>query len=304
MTSQGRSLHRLRQPFDLLGRLGDYFAGRYLAKRARQHVADGLPSLAGFAFDYIAREVSLRGAFEREELAMLAQFLAPLADRFAATVALDIGANIGNHSLFFASHFKTVHSFEPNPRTFGVLSVNAGLVANVSVHNLALGDEPGTLSLTFNSLNVGEASLVQSYQGVSVSNVDVAVGVVDELAGQFGPVSFVKIDVEGFEPQVLRGTKILLREQHPIVAFEQNRAAFIDGRSEAAELLQEAGYRLCVMTKRNVGYGLIGQLRSAVAKMVNGIEYDIIEVERLTPGHYPMIIAVWPDDLTLLTRPV
>lgn len=303
MNSQGRSLHRLRQPFDLFGKVGDYFVGRYLAKRARQHVADGLPPLAGFAFDYIAREVNLHGAFEREELAILTEFLAPLADRFAATAALDIGANIGNHSLFFAPRFKSVHCFEPNPRTFGVLSVNAKLAANVSVYNMALGEESGTLTLTFNPLNLGEASLVQRYEGAAASTVDVLVGVMDDLAGQFGRVSFIKIDVEGFEPQVLHGASVLLREQHPVVAFEQNPAAFADGRSETAEFLQAAGYRLCVMTKRNVGKGMIGQLRSAVAKIVSGIEYDIIEVDRLTPGHYPMIIAVWPDDLPLLTRP-
>ena len=302
MTSQGRSLHRLRQPFDLFGKLGDHLVGRYLAKRARQHVADGLPPLAGFAFDYIAREVNLRGAFEREELAMLAEFLAPMADRFAGTTALDIGANIGNHSLFFAPRFKAVHSFEPNPRTFGVLSVNARLADNVTVHNMALGEEAGTLTLTYNPLNVGEASLVQSYDGAAVRKVDVEVGVVDAMAGSFGPVSFIKIDVEGFEPQVLRGARQLLTEQHPVIAFEQNPPAFADGRSETAEFLQSLGYRLCVMTKRNVGHGLLGQLRSVVAKLASGIEYDIVEVDRLAPGHYPMIIAVWPGDLPLLTR--
>ena len=39
--------------------------------------------------------------------------------------ALDIGANIGNHSVFLSKFFKKIHSFEPNPKTYDVLSLNS-----------------------------------------------------------------------------------------------------------------------------------------------------------------------------------
>lgn len=303
MMPAGRPLHRSRQQFDLFGRVADYLVGRFLARRAQRHVVAGNPPLAAFAFDYIGREVALRGQFEREELAVLDDFLSPLAGRFAAATALDIGANIGNHSLFFAQRFRAVHAFEPNPRTFGVLSVNARLVDNITPHNIGLGAEPGTLSLAFDPLNVGEASLVSPTDGVTAPNhCDVRVERLDDIAADFGSVALVKIDVEGFEPQVLRGAAKFLRDQRPVIVFEQNGSAFVDGRSETVALLQAAGYTLCVMAKRHVSGHLLGQMVSGMRKLVGGISYDIIAVDTLPPGHYPMIVAVDPADLTLLTR--
>lgn len=307
MMPVGRPLHRSRQHFDLLGRVADYLIGRHLARRAQRHMVAGNPPLAAFAFDYIGREVALRGQFEHEELAVLDDFLAPLAGRFAVATALDIGANIGNHSLFFARRFRSVHAFEPNPRTFGVLSVNARLVDNITPHNIGLGAEPGTLSLAFDPLNVGEASLVSSADAASASSqrlnhCDVRVERLDDIAGDFGAVALVKIDVEGFEPQVLRGGAKFLRDQRPVIVFEQNGSAFVDGRSETVELLQAAGYALCVMAKRHVSGNPLGQMMSGLRKLVGGICYDIIAVDALPPGHYPMIVAVDPADLALLSR--
>jgi len=271
---------------------------RLLAGRARRHLRDGLPPVAMFAFDYIGNEIAVRGRFEREELSALADFLAPLADRFANGTAVDIGANIGNHSLFFAEHFRMVHSFEPNPRTFGALTLNAALVDNVVVHNVALGERTETATLTFDPLNIGEASLSAGAGGSKM--VDVKVERLDDLADQFDDIAFVKIDVEGFEPQVIAGTRGMIERFHPVIAFEQNRNAFADGRSATAELLISMGYRLCVFAKRNEGHGVAGHALATLRKAYSGTVFDVVAIERLTPGHYPMVVAVSDADLALL----
>lgn len=302
MTLARRPLHIFRQRFDLLRRLVDYMAGRYLAARAREHIGAGRAPVAVFAFDFIGRDIALKGQFERDDLAVLDDFLAPLRERFVSGTALDIGANIGNHSLFFADRFALVHCFEPNPLTFGVLSVNARLAPNITLHNVALGDRPAMLPLAFNSLNVGEASLVAKNESLPVSGCEVEVKRLDDLAVDLGDVSLMKLDVEGFEANVIRGALETLRDNQPVLIFEQNPDAFVSGRSEAAELLQQEGYVLCVFKKRGSGQGGLRRIAGLVQKVLLGLRYDVVPVETLQPGHYSMIVALPPADAALLAR--
>jgi FkbM family methyltransferase len=302
MTPAGKPVHSSNHRFDLFRRLGDFVVARYLAARARQHVRDGRPPVAAFAFDYIGRDIALNGQFEREDLAALDDFLCPFRERFAQSTALDIGANIGNHSLFFARRFAAVHSFEPNPRTYGVLAVNAQLAPNITTHNVALGDEPGLLTLTFNPLNVGEASLIAGQGAAGADHSDVKVEILDDFLPRLDQITLMKIDVEGFEAPVLRGARQTIQTHRPIVVFEQNADAFIEGRSEVAELLQREGYTLCVLSKRHADTGMVGRLRGVIRKVIKGVQFDITPVDTLIPGHYSMIVALAESDMTLLAQ--
>lgn len=284
-------LRSFRRPFGFRRRLGDLIIGRFLARRAAALLDEGHPPIAIFAHDYIGRQISLQGRFEREELDILFAFLSPLAKRFNRQVALDIGANVGNHSLYFAPHFAEVRSFEPNPRTFALLSANALLDHRIHVQRTALGDTLGTLPLRFNPANVGEASLKADNGGLSV---DVPVQRLDDLIEPEADVGFIKIDVEGFEEQVFRGAMRVLAGK-PVIAFEQNPPAFEKGRSAVAEQLQGLGYQLCLLEKRDVG-----GISALVSKLIRGVRYDVVPVDRLAPGHYPMILALGPDDLEQL----
>jgi FkbM family methyltransferase len=287
-------LQSFRRPFALGQRLGDLLIGRYLARRADALLAAGHPPIAIFAHDYIGRQISLQGRFEREELDILFAFLRPLGDRFARQVALDIGANVGNHSLYFAPHFAEVRSFEPNPRTFALLAANALLDPKIQVQQTALGDAAGTLPLRYNPANVGEASLMADGAGSGGHSVDVPVQRLDDLVDPAADVGFIKIDVEGFEEQVFRGAARVLAGR-PVIAFEQNPAAFVNGRSAVADQLQALGYQLCLLGKRDVG-----GLGALISKLVHGVRYDVVPVDLLAPGHYPMILALGPDDLARL----
>lgn len=298
MTKAKGPLFTAHARFDLAGRAVELFLTRLLARRSEQHVADGLPPVAIFAFDYIGREIAVRGQFEGDELNVLADFLKPLSTRFASTVALDVGANIGNHSLFFAQRFGKVHAFEPNPRTFGLLKVNASLTDNIVVHNIGLGSKRGRASLNFNPLNVGEASLTPVQKGPM--DVEIQIERLDDLSNQLGNVAFIKLDVEGFEPEVLAGAKAFLERFRPVVAFEQNPSAFVDGRSAAAELLVSMGYQLCILSRSEAGTGLLGRLVTRLRRLGQGVRYDVIAVETLAPGHYPMVIALNEEDFETL----
>ena len=80
--------------------------------------------MAIFSFDHIGHKINLDGVYERNELDFLFEWLATHSPDVFNGTAIDIGANIGNHSLYLSNYFEKVVSFEPHPRTFKLLEIN------------------------------------------------------------------------------------------------------------------------------------------------------------------------------------
>ena len=81
------------------------------------------PNIAIFAFDRIGADISILGIYEKEVLEGLKDFIFNKIDT-QKSVCLDVGANIGNHSLYFAQFFNQVYSIEPHPEIFELLKFN------------------------------------------------------------------------------------------------------------------------------------------------------------------------------------
>lgn len=139
-------------------------------------------------------------------------------------VAIDVGANVGNHSVFFGSFVAgRVICVEPNhavlPHLRRNTSVNPGSYEIVSK---GLGSARGRGSIEVpNQRNVGSARLVQG-------NGEVPITTLDEIAPSSG-VSLIKIDVEGMELDVLRGARATLSEQQPHLVVEAATEASLAG---------------------------------------------------------------------------
>lgn len=173
----------------------------------------------------IDRDLLFRGEYE-PQLTLLLSRLTPVGG-----VTVDVGANIGCHTLTLAQAVGSkglVFAFEPNPPIRAVLERNVALnkFENVHIFNCALGDEPGTLPLRVpqaNSAehsNMGLASLValetpHDLINVPVQTLDAALGDLE-----LDRVDVVKIDVQGYECQVLRGMANILERHRPAVIFE------------------------------------------------------------------------------------
>jgi FkbM family methyltransferase len=137
-------------------------------------------------------------------------------------VAVDVGANIGNHSLWFAAVCGLpVVAFEPVTHKELRRNVEG---YDVSVQPVALGAKPGR------ARHVGDWRLKPGG--------DLPVVTLDSF-GLMG-VAFIKIDVEGMEPDVLAGTSDLLSREHPVIYAETWGD---DATARVRKVLAPHGYR-------------------------------------------------------------
>lgn len=174
-------------------------------------------------YDTICKKIFTDGLYEKELLFGLSK----IGD-FSNSVCVDIGANIGNHSLFFSKIFNTVISFEPSQRNVWILKANLELnnIKNVTVIPKGLSDESGYISMgnDENKLDTNNGFAIDaqlsSFKTLD-SQVEIAIGD-NELEGMEleKRIRLIKIDVEGLEPKVINGLKKTILSHKPIVAWE------------------------------------------------------------------------------------
>ena len=163
--------------------------------------------------DHIFRVLRETGGFyEPELLGALQGLLAP------GDVVVDVGANIGNHTVFFAGVCGcSVIAVEPAPAALDLLRQNVasnGLEDKVTIVAQALASEKGhgRIVAPDNTHNLGLNS-------VELGDGDVDVSTLDDLCRDISP-KLIKIDVEGMELAVLRGGRGVIEEHKPAVCAE------------------------------------------------------------------------------------
>lgn len=235
--------------------------------------AQKLPQVACFAFDVISSSIMVDGRFEAEELDALQRLVFPKLDH--RRVCLDIGANIGNHSLFFADHFDRVLAFEPHPRTFRLLELNAELVDNVETHNIGLSDSAGTVSAAPIAGNIGMASIGRNADE-SAHSVEFDVLRLDalQLGEKHQSIDFLKIDVEGHELPALMGASVTLQKHKPVVAMEVLKDDIHNGTSEAIEFLTSLGYAHRYVLQSNRPFSRAPKAISKLMVTLAGLLFD------------------------------
>jgi len=138
-------------------------------------------------------------------------------------IALDIGAHCGTWTVALSRAFTHVFSFEPNPRVFNNLCANLALrnLANVDARRCCLSSEKKTTTYFFRSPD-GGGNGIEPLSGTidaSCPQMPVETTTLDCLFAADSPkITFIKIDVEGHELDVLRGaTHLIARDSPPIV---------------------------------------------------------------------------------------
>lgn len=155
----------------------------------------------------------------------------------AGDCVVDIGACIGNHSVFFAGIAGAqVDAFEPNPEALELLRANVelnDLGDLVTIHAAGLGSqEESARAEKVHEDNLGSARLVVGAEG------DLTVRRLDDVELS-GPPALIKVDVEGMELDVLLGGERTIREAQPLIYVE---CATRGQLTEVLELLVSWGF--------------------------------------------------------------
>ena len=264
-----------------------------------EHLNHNRKQLVVFSFDYIALRINIDGVYELEELDTFFSWIGQYREKVFDGVALDIGANIGNHSLYFSDYFKKVLSFELIPRTFKVLSLNSELAKNITCFNVGLSDCEKLALIHINPSNMGGSGIT----GKGTHSQTISLKTLDSLIDPLEDIKLIKIDVEGHEYEALLGSEEVIRRNNPIILFEQHKADFIDGQSKVISLIRSFGYShfltIQKFPKASIRLNLISRLLYAVmARLIFGSAMQINIQDDFEPDFYQFIVAV-PNWLNL-----
>lgn len=181
------------------------------------------------------RGLDLYGEAKWSDVELLGQIL------HAGDVVVDAGANIGNHTVFYAKKVSPggiVYALEPQRFTFEILCANLALnsLVNVIPMQVGAGEINGNLSVPL--LN---PTVVQNFGAVSLENHSsgdiIKIITLDSL--ELKRCNLIKIDVEGMELKVLQGAENTIKTHRPFLFVENNN---IKGSPETVQKLYDLGY--------------------------------------------------------------
>jgi FkbM family methyltransferase len=245
-----------------IGRFYPFFSGNYRLVNSRIGRAlargDGLewcPSPGGELLvplsDEVGRCIYFTGDYDKKLTWLCRKLVRP------GDITFDIGANLGLVTLMLAKCVGPngqVHAFEPNPILQDLIqrSLDKNCADNVVLHRVALGSKDEELTLSVPSHNSGQGSL--KYRSNSDNSIyQCSVKRLSDIVKYWHVkrIRLVKIDVEGFEADVLQGGDDVLRDLRPdaiiLETNEQNQPNFRD--RSAIKILSRFNYCFLAIPK-------------------------------------------------------
>jgi FkbM family methyltransferase len=196
---------------------------RILQPLLRSFGTNASRTISGHRFHFdastdIGRSLLFTGQFERHALDQCARFIKN------DSVVIDVGANIGVHTVHFAQCAPSgrVISIEPSRTTLQYLLRNIAHLVNVVPLNVALSDTTGIKNFFVASDNA-HSGLKDTKRKAILREEAVACFTGDEILLPLcanGCVDLIKIDVEGLELQVLRGLRTIISRHRPVIFCE------------------------------------------------------------------------------------
>lgn len=183
---------------------------------------------------YMTPAVRDYGEYSEDEVDVFREFIT------RDNVVIEVGANMGLHTMALAGLARHVVAFEPQPFIYYVLAANLALnsIPNVLALMAACGEETTTVPVP-----ILDPYRLQNFGGVEIKPAPSPNGAIalpchaiDDLDLPSN-ITFIKLDCEGQELASLMGAKQLLADQHPTIYAE-----FTSHRSELLALLRGLGY--------------------------------------------------------------
>ena len=174
---------------------------------------------------YVGKSIEAYGHYQLEEKKIFSKYVNE------ESIVLDIGANIGTHTLWFAQNSKLVIAFEPQRYAFQMLCANMALnsIQNADCKQLGVGSTREIIEVAFidpeiennfGGLSLQDHSIekVREEKGIHLDGEKIAICKIDDMGLQ--KCDFIKIDVEGMEPQVLMGGRATILDLRPYIYIE------------------------------------------------------------------------------------
>jgi FkbM family methyltransferase len=182
----------------------------------------------------------LRGRQSKEEMFWRGISLADL-------VVYDVGAFHGILTMFFASRCRQVVSYEPNEINQARLIENVRLnkLDNVQVRKLGVGSEAGSGVLRYSPAMAGGGTLDSSSIAGASQRVEITTLDGDIAMAALPAPDLIKIDIEGWEIEALRGARETLSAHQPALFLEMHGETLREKRRKAGEIIAflcDAGY--------------------------------------------------------------
>jgi FkbM family methyltransferase len=290
-----KNYYEIRPGFDAVRYLFTYTFLTLLAGRASRRKTRMFAEITS----NIDRHILSEGVFEKGVLDMLRDIVQRTRRN---ELMIDIGANIGNHTVALAPEFKQVESVEPHPVLFRVLQANAlhNRFAHVRCHNCGLANENAEATLEEapgnHALNrVRERSqLPPEVFGLTSAQFSndyrIELRSAREFVGQFAAQldrAFVKIDVEGMEQEIIESILPFLQVHKPLVGFEW----FTRSQPRLTEIVTSIpGYELWGIRVHDHGKSLLWR---SLKMLFRGRAYTLERLDvRNLDEVYPMALLV------------
>ena len=231
-----------------------YLIRRFLNKMTRGRWVKIRNFISPFVNDnvkyYINSEIGQKlyydGKFEEKELKLCRQFIKK------DSIVMDIGANIGLHSIYFskiATH-GLILSIEPQTDVFQLLLINTSLYKNIIPLNIAI-DNDIKISPLFITDDNAYSSLKDTKRKKIIDTKQVVTLPLDNFINLVNKVDFVKIDVEGFEMNVILSMQKILKTFKPTLFVEIYKGVNSNMDPEGTiKLLTDIGYKVFVVNNQ------------------------------------------------------
>lgn len=249
-----------------------------------------------------------KGAFEKPLLFFLRDTMLQLksSEKAKALNFFDIGANIGQHSLFMSLHADQVHAFEPYSVVSQKLESHIELngIRNIQLHKVGLSNQQEELDFY---APTGRNQGIGSFDAGTVSKGNMNLGKLalvrgDEYLAQHDlqDIALLKIDVEGFEKNVVAGLQDSLEKTRPIIVLEVTYGNSLSFTSlDQLKAALPGDYALFRFNNRKAD-GSKARRRGAKAKLSG--DYELISFNEWRSSGQDDVIACPKEKLAQLPR--
>lgn len=210
----------------------------------------------GDLYNLIDRRLYRYGAFEKHILFLIRDVL----QQYNKPVFLDIGCNVGQHSLYAARYAGTVYAFDPYRHVLEQFEHNIAInhIDNICIHPVGMGIENVEKRFYLPpAMNLGMGSFIEDFSQKNNPGPMLTIVNGDEYlrSQKINSFELMKVDVEGFEKYVLQGLKNSLLNTRPIIILEITKgiSASFNKPQDLDDVLP-ANYSYFLITKQKDGF--------------------------------------------------